>query len=61
MGGFSCGNLDLGAEGVFVEANDGRMAGGIVYGEDVEAAGAFADMAFGEEVEGGAGEDFDEG
>jgi len=50
LGGFSCGILHLGAEGVFVEANDWRMAGGIVDGEDVETAGAFADAAFGEEM-----------
>jgi hypothetical protein len=36
----------LGAEGVFVEADYRRMAGGVVDGENVEAARAFADAAF---------------
>jgi len=47
----------LGAEGVFVEAGGGGVAGVVVDGEDVEAAGAIRNVAFGEEALGGAGHD----
>jgi hypothetical protein len=33
------------------------MAGGIIYGKDVEAAGAFADVAFGQKMAGSAGQE----
>lgn len=56
-GEFSCGILHLGAESVFMETDDGGMTGGIVYGEDIETAGAFADVAFGEEMVSGAGDE----
>src|SRR4029077_19252171 len=47
----------LGAEGVFVEADFGGVAGEVVDGEDVEAAGAIGDVAFGEKMLGGANYD----
>jgi len=39
--------LQLGAEGVFVEADGGGVAGVVVDGEDVEAAGTVRNVAFG--------------
>jgi hypothetical protein len=47
----------LGAEGVFVEADGGGVAGVVVDGEDVETAGAIRNVAFDEEALGGAGDD----
>jgi len=47
----------LRAEGVFVEADGGGVAGVIVDGEDVEAAGTIRNVAFGEETLCGAGYD----
>jgi len=38
--GLSLGGLQLGAEGVFVETDGGRVAGVVVDSEDVKAAGA---------------------
>jgi hypothetical protein len=37
---------ELGAEGVFVEADGGGAAGVVVDGEDVETAGAIRNVAF---------------
>jgi hypothetical protein len=47
----------LGAEGVFVEADGGGVTGVVVDGEDVEAAGAIRNVAFGEETLRGASHD----
>ena len=49
--------LHLGAEGVFVQADNRGAAGMIVNGDDIEAAGAFGDVAFGKKVLGGANDD----
>lgn len=40
-----------------MEADDRRLSGRIIDGDDVEAAGAFADAAFRKEVAGGASEE----
>src|SRR5712664_3715481 len=49
--------LQLGAEGVFVETDGGGVAGVVVDGEDVEAAGTIRNVAVGEEALCGAGDD----
>jgi len=49
--------VKLGAEGVFVEADFGGVAGEVVDGEDVEAAGRIGDVALGEKMLGGANYD----
>jgi len=51
------GVLQLSTEGVFVEADFGGVAGKVVDSEDVEAAGAVGDVAFGEKMLGGANYD----
>jgi hypothetical protein len=49
--------LHLRAESVFVKADNGRLSGLVINGEDIEAAGAFGNMPFGEEVGGGSREE----
>jgi hypothetical protein len=49
--------LQLGAEGVFVQADFRGVAGMVVDGQDVEAARVVVDAPLGEETQGGADQD----